>query len=592
MRKEYPEGQASAMRLSHDSVRGMHPIQQAARIANVHAFLGMQTNGFELRHQPQLQMRMKRTKLPMILTTAGLGLATFTGLASSHREAPLISAMPKLDCTDFYAFNSYESGRSNYVTFIANYIPLQDGYGGPNYFTMATNAVYEIHIDNNGDAVEDITFQFSFSQKYNGIKLPIGPEGNRRTNAIPLIIAGQVTKENTSAINVQEQYTIVMLQGPRREPMVWFPVFNPRTGGLDFDKPLDNIGNKTIPDYDGYANQYVYEFAVPGCSEKGRVFVGQRKDPFVVNLGEIFDLINISTSPLGPVDANKDKLEDKNVTAICLELPKSCLLAGDKTTIGAWSTSSTVAGGKFTQVSRLGMPLVNEVVIGLPDKDKFNASEPKNDLQFVDYVTHPTLPAVIELLFSAAGAKAPEAPRSDLVAAFATGITGLNANGSLGEMQRLNTAIPAKPAADQKNLGALAGDIAGFPNGRRPGDDVVDIELRVAMGALVPGAPNQSVPFTDGAYVDATFFDEKFPYLRSPLKGSPNDPTITILLKSAAKVGGPFQNAFGAKWDEGTQTLSADKPSTAEGYYKLQADGKVAVDSIKLEGDKVKLGLK
>lgn len=538
---------------------------------------------------------MKPTTLPLLLTSAGLSLAAVSSsvIASSHREAPTITSTPKMDCTDFYAFNSYEAGRSNYVTLIANYIPLQDAYGGPNYFSMATNAIYEIHIDNTGDAVEDITFQFSFNQRYNAISLPIGPEGNRRTNAIPLIIAGQVTKDSLGAINVQEQYTMVLVRGPRREPVSWFPVFNPRTGRLDFDKPLDNIGNKTLPDYDSYADQYIYEFAIPGCPDKGRVFVGQRKDPFVVNLGETFDLINISTSPLGPVDANKDSLADKNVTSICLEIPKSCLVVGDKPTIGAWTTSSFITtGGKFTQVSRLGMPLVNEVVIGLPDKDRFNTSEPKNDLQFIDYVTHPTLPALIELLYGAAGAKAPAVPRTDLVAAFATGLDGLNANGSVGEMQRLNTSVPAKPAAEQKNLAALAGDIAGFPNGRRPGDDVVDIALRVVMGALVPDAPNQAVPFTDGAYVDATFFDEKFPYLRTPLKGSPNDPTINILLKAAAKVNGPFENAKGAKWDEASQTLSADKLPTAEGFYKLQADGKVSVGTVEVDGDKVKLGLK
>mgnify|MGYP000851915930 CR=1 FL=1 len=560
-------------------------------------FLSFQNelNGSGLAHEPQNQMTMKPTTFSILLTTAGVGLVALStsSFASSHREAPSITSTPKMDCTDFYAFNSYESGRSNYVTLIANYIPLQDAYGGPNYFSMATNAIYEIHIDNNGDAVEDITFQFSFNQKYNSITLPIGPEGNRRTNAIPLIIAGQVTKDSLGAINVQEQYTMVLVRGPRRDPISAFPVFNPRTGGLDFDKPLDNIGNKTLPDYESYAAQYIYEFAIPGCPDKGRVFVGQRKDPFVVNLGETFDLINISTSPLGPVDANKDSLADKNVTSICLEIPKSCLVVGDKPTIGAWTTSSFItANGKFNQVSRLGMPLVNEVVIGLPDKDRFNASEPKNDLQFIDYVTHPTLPALIELLFSAAGAKAPAVPRADLVAAFATGLEGLNANGSVGEMQRLNTSIPAKPAAEQKNLAALAGDIAGFPNGRRPGDDVVDIELRVAMGALVPDAPNKSVPFTDGAYVDATFFDEKFPYLRTPLKGSPNDPTINILLKAASRVGGPFENAKGAKWDQTTQTLSADKLSTAEGFYKLEADGKVSVGNVQVDGDKVKLGLK
>ncbi len=504
----------------------------------------------------------------------------------------MITSMPKLDCSDFYAFNSYEPGRSNYVTLIANYIPLQDAYGGPNYFTMATNAVYEIHIDTDGDAVEDLTFQFHFHQEYRGITLGIGPEGNRRTNAIPLVVAGQVTKDSSAALNLQEQYTLVVLEGPRRNATSKMPVFNLQTGGIDFIKPVDNIGNKTLPDYTAYADQYVYEVLIPGCPDKARMFIGQRKDPFVVNLGETFDLLNISTSPLGPVDANKDSLADKNVTSICLELPKSCLRKGAHNVIGAWSTASLIQGHDFVQVSRLGMPLVNEVVIGLPDKDKFNASEPKDDPQFIDYITHPTFPALVELLYGAAGAKAPAIPRNDLVAVFATGLAGLNANGSVGEMCRLNLDIPARAAAEQKNLGALAGDTSGFPNGRRPGDDIVDIVLRVAMGALVPDAPNKDLPFTDGAYVDASFFGEKFPYLRPPLKGSPNDPTIEILLKTAATAAGPYQNATGVKWNGDQQTLTADKTSSPNGFYKLEANGKVGFNGIRLDGDKVKLGLK
>src|SRR5262249_8741128 len=154
-----------------------------------------------------------------------------------------------------------------------------------------------------------------------------------------------------------------------------------------------------------------------------------------------------------------------------------------------------------TQVSRLSMPLVNELVIGLQDKDKFNASEPKDDLQFVDYITHPTLPAILELLFSGAGVKAPTLfPLSDLVEVFATVVQVLNDSGAVGEMQRLNTSIPPTARDQQKNLGVLAGDTGGFPNGRRPGDDVVDIALRVVMGALLPAsnAPSGTLPFTDG----------------------------------------------------------------------------------------------
>jgi len=174
------------------------------------------------------------------------------------------------------------------------------------------------------------------------------------------------------------------------------------------------------------------------------------------------------------------------------------------------------------QVSRLSAPLVNELVIGLKDKDLFNSSHPTGDGQFLTYVTNPTLPELLEILF---GVTAPNLfPRTDLVAAFLTGLPGLNENGSVGEMLRLNTAIPAVPAASQSRLGALGGDLAGFPNGRRPGDDVVDIELRVAMGALLSptDAPSGQLPYTDGAFLDASAFDGSFPFLRDPLPGSPN----------------------------------------------------------------------
>jgi hypothetical protein len=195
------------------------------------------------------------------------------------------------------------------------------------------------------------------------------------------------------------------------------------------------------------------------------------------------------------------------------------------------------------------MPLVNEVVIGLKDKNKFNASEPKDDGQFADYVTNPTLPALLELLFGGAGVKAPtNFPRTDLVAAFLTGVTGLNqpANVKASEMVRLNTSIAPTPGDAQNRLGVLGGDNAGFPNGRRPGDDVVDIELRVAMGVLctVPGvntavgckatdAPAGSLKYTDGAFVSSAFFANEFPYLRAPLKGSPNDDNAVKSKKAA-----------------------------------------------------------
>jgi len=231
--------------------------------------------------------------------------------------------------------------------------------------------------------------------------------------------------------------------------------------------------------------------------------------------------------------------------------PSSCLVQNNtQPIIGGWTTASLPKdrklnpkpkGGKpeetgsteMVEVSRLGMPLVNELVIGLPDKDKWNSSEPKDDAQFLQYVTNPSVPALIQALFPSVTAPT-LFPRADLVATFLTGISGVNQPPGVvpSEELRLNTGTPVTAMGSQNRLGALAGDLAGYPNGRRPGDDVVDITLQVAMGALIsagtfgfgtPGqAPSGALPFTDGAFLDATFFNDAFPYLKTPLAGSPN----------------------------------------------------------------------
>lgn len=454
---------------------------------------------------------------------------------SSHREAPFITQIPKVDGTDFYLFNSYETGRDAFVTLLANYIPLQDAYGGPNYFTMDDDALYEIHIDNNADAAEDITFQFRFTTEIRAVALSIDGENV----PIPLKQAGPVgpTAADDANLNVVESYTVDIVRGDRRTG-TRESLTLAADGSTSFVKPVDNIGNKTLADYAAYADDHIYDVSIPGCGD-GRLFVGQRKEGFVVNLGEIFDLIN--TDPLGPPGAESNDLDDKNITTLALEVPVTCLAGPDSGIIGGWTTASVrqarvinpapntlgpaINGGAYAQVSRLGAPLVNEVVIGLPDKDRFNHSEPAEDGQFAVYVTNPTLPALIELLFPTAVAPT-LFPREDLVAGFLTGVDGLNQPPDVvaSEMLRLNTEIPAVPRGSQNRLGVLAADNAGFPNGRRPGDDVVDIALRVMMGVLLDpaDAPAGQLAFTDGAFVDDGFFSATFPYLVTPLPGSPN----------------------------------------------------------------------
>ncbi|HSS78004.1 MAG TPA: DUF4331 domain-containing protein [Thermoanaerobaculia bacterium] len=483
----------------------------------------------------------------LVLLAAGLGLVP--AQASSHREAPAITGTPKVDGTDFYMFNSYELGRTGFVTLLANYIPLQDAYGGPNYFALDPDAVYRILIDNTGDGVEDVTFQFHCGQSLANIQLPVGG----KQVSVPLINVGPISGGPGSpdaTLNRRESCSLSVARGRVNAKTKFQPVTDASTHGKSFDKPVDNIGEKSIADYAAYARQFIYDVDIPGCAGEGRLFVGQRKDGFSVNLGEIFDLVNLS-NPLGPRDAQPDSLADKNVTTLALEVPAACLTHGTNPVIGGWTTallprqrflrdkptfdSPASQHGDFVQVSRLGMPLVNEIVIGLKDKNLFNAATPEGDAALATYVTNPTLPAILEILFGSAGVRAPtNFPRTDLVAAFATGVQGVNflSDGRPHEMLRLNTSTTPTPAISQNNLGLLGGDNAGFPNGRRPGDDVVDIELRVAMGVLChafPGvfcspadAPSGNLPFTDGTLQDVSQFDTVFPYLRTPLPGSPN----------------------------------------------------------------------
>lgn len=494
-------------------------------------------------------MSLTTRKLGAILLAANLGMVSHLAMASSHREAPFTAAHPTIDGTDFYAFDSYESGRSDYVTFIANYDPLQDAYGGPNYFALNPNALYEINIDNNGDAKEDLTFQFRFATHYKNLTVPSGS----KNIAIPLINIGSIpgTSSPDQNLNRTETYTVSLVRNGRRTGNS-VPLTNLASGSETFVKPVDNIGEKSISDYETYAQQYIYTVSIPGCDRSGRVFVGQRREGFVVNLGEVFDLVN--TNPVGPRDGTQNTLANKNVTSIALEVPKECLLdANHDPVIGSWTTASlrqaevlnpspmsendaAIHGGAWTQVSRLGNPLVNELVIGLPDKDRFNASEPKNDAQFADYVTNPSLPTLLNVLFGSA-AIAPTTPRNDLVAAFLTGFKVTDGSGNVvfdnqlatvtpSEMLRLNTSIAPTAAASQSDLGVLGGDYAGFPNGRRPMDDVVDIALRVVEGAaegFVGGTdPNGGKAYTDGAEPNPNDYLVQFPYLAAPIPGSPN----------------------------------------------------------------------
>ncbi len=506
--------------------------------------------------------------------------------ASSHREAPFITKMPKVDSTDFYMFRSYEAARlsQDYVTLIASYQPFEDPFGGPNYFTMDPEALYEIHIDNNADAKEDLTFQFRFTNALaggEGAKLDIGPAGAKKSVAIPLINATPGTTGDAN-LNVQESFTAKIIRGDRRTSTDVKDIMNAAGNATTFRKPVDNIGVKSFGGvdpatgaavdanaYKAYADAHVYTVNIPGCTAgTGKIFVGQRQESFAVNIGPIFDLVDapagVITNPAARA-AVTNPIGKKSVTSIAVELPSACVkgTGANGAIIGGWQTASvrqarainpqatygrpSREGGAWAQVSRLGMPLVNEVVIGIKDKDRWNSSVPSGDTQFLDYVTHPTLPALIEALFGPTVAAPTLFPRADLVAAFLTGITApnaaggpdinLNTNGATAEYQRLNLGLPPTAIASQKPFGAAGCvdaarkidltapncDPAGFPNGRRPIDDVVDVELRVAMGVLI-GDPTKAVardvPFHDAVAQEATTFLPVFPYLNTPLPGA------------------------------------------------------------------------
>lgn len=523
-----------------------------------------------------------RTAWPSMAIAAAAIAVSGGAWASSHGEAPFIKTRPQLDASDFYLFMSYEPGREDYVTLIANYYPLQDVYGGPNYFPMDADAIYEIHIDSDGDAEEDITFLFDFDNGLGagdeGFALQIGE------SSVPVAlknIGSLGNFDNQSVLNVNETYFVGVVNGDRRsESPVW--ALRPESGLRLFSKPYDFVGNKSYPDgYENYVKslsnteEVYYNVEFEQCPEgvqSGRVFAGQRKDSFSIALAEVFDLVNfVPLANALPDDPARDDLADKNVTTLAIEVHKDCLTGGGNGVIGAWTSSSVREGqlikedptyragidfsGDFQQVSRLGSPLVNELVIGLPDKNRFNTSEPVDDAQFAVYVTNPTLPAILDFLFrDAVGAESSIAPsnlpRIDLVTAFLTGFPGVNQQSVVtpSEMLRLNTGIAPTPAGEQVNLGAAGGDLAGFPNGRRPGDDVTDIALRVVMGALchpiaidldssgtagdegdnlglcAPGdAPVGNAPFTDGTPQNDAQFSAQFPYLTTPVVGSPSN---------------------------------------------------------------------
>jgi len=421
-------------------------------------------------------------------------LAAPLALASSHREAPGIAKDPTADNTDVYAFRSPD--KPGTVTLIANWEPLLEPAGGPNFYSFDDKAVYQIIVDNTGDAQDHVVYQFYFTN-------------HTRSGDTFLYNTGPIKSPADPNLNVYQTYSVKKIIDGAGE---WI--------GQDPSMQPNRVGPKSTPNFNELGEESVNKL-----SDGSYVLAGERDDPFFVDLGSIFDLLTIRKPP-GDLGGGVDGLRGFNTMSIALQVPIENLTKdhqGPGTTqypvLGIYST--TERDGK--RVSRLGAPLVNEVVIPLKDKDKFNASDPADDAQFLNYVVDPELAKLLHALY---GISVPPAPRNDLVAVFLTGIPGLTQpkNGKPNEMLRLNVSI--NPTRNPSRLGVLGGDLAGFPNGRRLADDVTDVALKAVAGAAYPLLHPDYTPdplagrLGDGVDMNDKPFMSTFPYVASPWPGT------------------------------------------------------------------------
>lgn len=448
---------------------------------------------------------MRRIALPAALIAAAIAVPLSFG--SSHREAPLTSIDPTADDTDLYAFTANDA--PNALTVVANWIPFEDPAGGPNFYKFDDRAHYYINIDNTGDGAPDIRYQFAFKTK---VKNP-----NSFLYALP-----GVSSINDPKLNVQQTYTVtreIYKNGKERSAKV-----------IARGVPVapDNVGPKTFPDYNAVADQAIR--ALPGG---GKVFAGQRDDPFFVDLGQTFDAINFRPNVgTGNQGGGKDDLAGYNVHSIVLQVPKPNVTRDGKTVsspsasnavVGVWAsterqalqvTGSGKGRGRWVQVSRLGNPLVNEVVIPLGKKDQFNRTQPKDDAKnYASYVLNPELAHIMNLLYHV---NAPEHNRTDIVQALLVGLPGktmISPKSVPADTLKINLGVP--PTANPNPMGVLGGDLQGFPDGRRLGDDVTDISLRVVAGAL----KGNNVPLGDGVDHNDVPYLSTFPYVAPPHDG-------------------------------------------------------------------------
>ncbi|MGB0127693.1 MAG: DUF4331 domain-containing protein [Rhodocyclaceae bacterium] len=472
---------------------------------------------------------MKRAKLlvaPLIAACALGWLAP--AQAASHREAPLIANDPTADITDVYFFRSWENPGN--VVLMMNVIPGQEPSSGPNYFNFDDDVLYTFHFDTNADGnADDVNVEVRFKTEFRGtaanLKLPLSYV------AVPPI--AKLDGPGSEGLSLRQSYTVTQVTRGRRTNL---------GQGTMFAVP-SNVGPRTMPDYEDLRSQGVYPLR-----NGGKVFAGQADETFYIDLGAVFDTVNLRRavpilSPAEDGDDTRspygnDAFSGFNVNTIAIEVPISAISSNPNAVIGMYASTSRqqvkllgprsgpVNTGQFVQVSRMANPLVNELIIGTGQKDEWNAAEPERESRFLDFYLNSRLASALNLLFSTSF---PTANRVDLVNALLKygnqPQTGNCANASpCSELLRLNLAVAPTPPANQKRLAVLAGDNAGWPNGRRPNDDVTDIALRVVAGALLGPVPalGDGVNFNLGAQgsnLTANGIYTVFPYLPTPFDG-------------------------------------------------------------------------
>jgi hypothetical protein len=470
---------------------------------------------------------LKNTALCIAVAAALVALQMPAGKASSHREAPLISQDPTADNTDLYAFVSPD--QPDTVTIVANYIPLESPAGGPNFPAFDDSVLYEIHIDNDGDAREDVTYQFRFNTI-------------TRNPDTFLYNVGPIDSLTDTDWNRPQTYTVTRVSGKSVGPALGGPGEREVVLGTNIPTPPDNIGPRSTPNYDALA-----EAAVTTLSNGIKVFAGQRDDPFFVDLGSVFDLAGLR--PFNPFHAiplsaepGRDAVARYNTHTIAMQIPKSQIVRPGMPTIGIYASASRQevrvlrkdgdadGHGPWIQVSRLGHPLINEAVIPLGQKDQWNRDDPEDDAAFESLYLAPEVTRLENGLYDVLD-NANETGRTDLAAILLTGVTAgpfTNFTGNRrADLLRLNTSYaPTGPVGTGNRLGLLAGEFAGYPNGRRLEDDIVDIDLRAFAEGYGPilatlGLPNRTPNNVLGDGVDANDkpFLTVFPYVPAPHQG-------------------------------------------------------------------------